>query len=553
MPIDDRNDKTGIIEKKEKKTSKHSCGRTLRVMLIIILSLAVISAPFVAVITTAMAMPEQYGDLYHGILDEKVELLRSTEGEKIVVIGGSSVAFGVDADLLGRYTGMPVVNFGVYAALGTKMMLDLSRNHIGKGDIVVLALELDPQTLSLYFNSETALQAMEGDMSLLFELPMDDILSCLGGMWSFMSDKWQRYASGTPAVVDGVYSSRYFDRATGDFDYPREGISYTMLPEGYLTGENELVELRVDKLKNSEDGYDFAAFVDYLNDYISDVKRKGAEVVFSWCPMNSLAVNVGSDEVTRAAEVAEYVDYLKSRINCDFIGNINDHMMDSLYFFDSNYHLNDVGAQMNTMLLYDELRAVFDDFTIPIDRNDLPQPPPIPHRHRDADDDGICDGCGDEYDDGSDKPTADELTMASYLVLELTETDSGSYYAVVGLSDEGRKQTVISIPRSVDGIPVSSIREGAFDNADELRTLIIPENSFVDRLEGSVFRGASSLCDLWLYKQPGEINRPDDLSGVAYGFRIHVPEGSHYADDYFWSQLVGSDGKSFRDYVYDAN
>ena len=114
--------------------------------------------PFVSVVAFAVSMPPQYTDTFVGELNEKVERLNSIDEPKIVVVGGSSVAFGLDSALLEKYTGMPVVNFGLYAALGTKVMLDLSRGGIKEGDIVILAPELDAQTLSLYFSSDTTLK-----------------------------------------------------------------------------------------------------------------------------------------------------------------------------------------------------------------------------------------------------------------------------------------------------------------------------------------------------------------------------------------------------------
>ena len=52
-------------------------------------------------------------------------------------------------ELMEEMIGMPVVNFGLYATLGTKLMLDLSLGAIKKGDVVVIAPETDPQTYSL--------------------------------------------------------------------------------------------------------------------------------------------------------------------------------------------------------------------------------------------------------------------------------------------------------------------------------------------------------------------------------------------------------------------
>ncbi len=568
-------------------------NRALIITVSVLLALAVILAPFVTVITMVVALPPQYDDLYHGILDEKVELLRSIEEEKIVVIGGSSVAFGIDSDLLSEYTGMPVVNFGVYAALGTKIMLDLSRPEINEGDIVVLALELDPETLSLYFNSETALQAIDGDYSLFWGLDMDNKLSTLGGMWSFLGDKWTRHKNGTPATVSGIYSSRYFDKDTGDFDYPRPELAGVMLPNGCLTDEKELIELRTEELTREGDGYDFPAFAKYLNKYIDDLERRGATVLFSWCPMNSLAVNSEEDEAARRSSIDEYVEYLKDSIDCTFIGNIYDHIMSPLYFFDTNLHLNDAGARMNTMLLADEMRAVIDDFAYVIDRNAFPEPPMLAHEHRDRDDDGTCDVllCAIDFEDGCDNhgdengdsicddcgepiypecqkhvdadgdgicdslgcgiSLNDEL-LATYFELELREGLVEDYYEIVGLTAAGLEQSVLQAPRFVDGIPVSTIAEGAFDGATKLRRFDIPNDSNISQLVGNVFRGAPSLTDLWIHKMPDYIAPPASLNGASASLRIHIPPDSGYSAHYNWSQLKAADGTSFRNYVNDA-
>ena len=142
--------------------------------------------PFLKAITLPMAStltPSQYSNSFVGALNEKYDRLHSIEEPKLVVVGGSSVVFGTDSAMIEKYTGMPVVNFGLYAALGTKLMLDLSRPAIGEGDVVVLSPELDPQTMSLYFSSEQTLMAFDDDFSMFFDLDVDNKLSVLGGMW----------------------------------------------------------------------------------------------------------------------------------------------------------------------------------------------------------------------------------------------------------------------------------------------------------------------------------------------------------------------------------
>ena len=84
------------------------------------------------------ALPAQYGETFLGELKHKVRLLEETPGPRIVLVGGSGVAFGADSELMEReLPGYTVVNFGMYAALGTTVMLDLSQPLLREGDIVL--------------------------------------------------------------------------------------------------------------------------------------------------------------------------------------------------------------------------------------------------------------------------------------------------------------------------------------------------------------------------------------------------------------------------------
>ena len=114
----------------------------LRFLLIVLLLLL----PIAAVAASGFLVPAQFEMTFLGEFDDKVERLQNTDGPKIVIVGGSSVAFGVDAELLEQTLGMPVVNFGLYATLGTKTMLDYSKSAVGEGDIIVIAPEMNAQT-----------------------------------------------------------------------------------------------------------------------------------------------------------------------------------------------------------------------------------------------------------------------------------------------------------------------------------------------------------------------------------------------------------------------
>ena len=102
---------------------------------------------------------KSYEQTYYAGLSIQYDRLNSINEQKIVVVGGSNVAFGLDTELLERWTGKKVVNFGLYGSLGVKVMIDLSKTNLNRGDIVVLTPELSNESYSLYFGAESVLKS----------------------------------------------------------------------------------------------------------------------------------------------------------------------------------------------------------------------------------------------------------------------------------------------------------------------------------------------------------------------------------------------------------
>lgn len=78
---------------------------------------------------------------YMAGLKAKVTRLKSTEEPKIVLVGGSNLAYGIDSAMIEKALGMPVVNMGITAGLGFKYHLESVRGRLRRGDIVIAAPE----------------------------------------------------------------------------------------------------------------------------------------------------------------------------------------------------------------------------------------------------------------------------------------------------------------------------------------------------------------------------------------------------------------------------
>ena len=147
----------------------------LKALLLAAILLAI--APVMTVFAEA-ALPDCYAESYYAELAPMYRRLREAEGRKIVIVGGSNVAFGLDSGLMEELLrekgyAYEVCPFGLYAAVGSSAMLDLSENTLREGDIVILALEPTSETMSDYFGATAFWKCTENAPELLFGLGGD--------------------------------------------------------------------------------------------------------------------------------------------------------------------------------------------------------------------------------------------------------------------------------------------------------------------------------------------------------------------------------------------
>lgn len=431
---------------------KHPTASRAKRILTTVLCLVLLLAPFGILGASAFALPPVYHDTFVGELGEKYDRLCSIDEPKIVVVGGSSVAFGLDSKMLEEATGMPVVNFGLYADLGTKLMMDLSRANINRGDIIILAPEPNAQTLSLYFQASTTLQAMDGRADMLAHVDGENYLSLIGGLWDFGVSKLQYHLTGGRPENVGAYRKENFNE-WGDNVYDR---SYNQMS---IIEKSIALDFRVDE---DEATSDYEAFIDYVNDYIAFANSRGATVYYSFCPMDRAALVETLDEDGLFA----YYDNLYDALDCEIISDIRQYVMDDGYFYDTVFHLNNAGVVVRTTHLINDLARTLGRPGML--RSTASLPPPLSHStHKNV--------------PGNAENLYFELRR---VVSEWDESDV--YWEIVGLNEEGKKQTKIDIPNQIEHLPVSVIAKNAFaDSALEHLTLgenitAIAERAFAD-------------------------------------------------------------------------
>ncbi len=457
----------------------------LRFVAVLLAVLLTALSPFVLAAAYASVLPQTYGATYYAALKIKYDRLTEVQGEKIVVIGGSSVAFGIDSKIAEQELGVPVVNFGLYAAFGLKCMLELSLDALGPGDIVVIAPELSSQMYSDFVGSEYLLQACEGREELLWKLGPSYFKGLISKLPAHLQAKRELAEKGATESA-GVYALSSFD-SFGDIIYDR--------PENIMDGmmsEANLPEISGSLVSDE--------FVDMLNTYTADARLRGAQVFFSFCPVNEKAVELADN-----IDIPGFLEELNGRLHCRVIASLEDHIMDAGYFYDSNFHMNNAGAVYNTLLLVNDLKRIQEDTRPNVTQ--IPKPPL---------------GAG----------AADVLRSGEQGGLLYDITANGA--VITGLSEEGLIKDELTVPEQIDNVAVYKIASGAFRNA-AATTLTLPETVrvlgarlFEDSRVTRVYLNAADLPEVG-----------DGLTDDADpAITICVPASlfGEYITDYFWSR-----------------
>lgn len=470
------------------------------IALICVLFVIVLLLPILLLAALDFTTPVQYSESFLAGLGLKYDLLKSEKEPKIIIIGGSSTAFGIDSELMEANLPYQVVNFGLYATLGTKLMLDLSRDYINKGDIIVIAPELDAQTLSLYFNAEATWQAAESNRAILTDIAFDNLGDMIGGYWSYISQKIE-HSKKNIAQTSGVYSLSSLDE-NGDIHYPKE--TNTMLL-GY--DPNMIVDL-TESLISDE-------FIDYLNEYAKMAEKKGASCYFSFSPTNASALREGTDE----AKILAFFDYVGKKLNFEVISDINDCIMEENYFYDTNFHLNNTGTEAHTIKLIEDLRRVIGD-TSPLTL-EIPAAP---------DKDAVI---------IEDTTTPAEEEEVDY-TLCFTYEDFAGGVMITGLTDDGMTRSVLKTPSVYDGKTVLAIGESAFAGCKAKEIYI---SKSVVQLFNKLFDGCKNLESIYFSAEKAtDIAAGEQLfEGAPEDTKIYMTleAYSSFISDYFWTKFAG--------------
>lgn len=273
----------------------------------------------------------QYEHIYSAVLNDKMDRLKSIEGSKIVLIGNSNLAFGINSEMLEEKFDMPVVNMGLHGALGNAFHEEMAKVNVVPGDIYIIChtnygddgkIE-DPVVAWLTIEDHTELWRL---------IRMQDVRDMLKAYPVYLKrviDLWSKNA-GNELIKDSAYSREAFN-AYGDVVYDRANDHREKVEE-LVPGVSETCVNRINKLK------------DYL-------EERGAELVIAGYP---IIVDREPTEQFRE-QIGRFEKKLREGCDCSVISDYQDYFFDQGLFCDFVYHMSGEGADLRTQQLIRDL------------------------------------------------------------------------------------------------------------------------------------------------------------------------------------------------------
>ncbi len=304
----------------------------VRALFVSMLQVILLTAAMIAFIFLAIG-PDP--DHYFAGSRLQLELLKTTPSPRIILVGGSNVSFGIDAELMQQTLGIPVINDGLHAGLGVVPLREL-QEYLRAGDIVIISLEYH------LFSSHNV---MDGDLAFL-----SDWIEYSPERIQYLSEPWRQapalYATMLQRKVNREVNTYLFGGSLNELRNVFVGTQYNSngdfighldqdsTPPRRITSEPYPVSLARQEI-----------FV-FLEDFYQIARARGAEVFFE-----APASRMRNCKTTGEASVMSFFETFVKRTSIPVLTALGDVCMPDKYFFDTAYHLNAEGRELRTRRL----------------------------------------------------------------------------------------------------------------------------------------------------------------------------------------------------------
>lgn len=260
-------------------------------------------------------------DSYLAAYLDKKKLVIETQSPKMVFIGGSNLAFGLDSARISQAFGLPVVNMGLHGGLGLKFMLDQVKPYLKKNDVVVVIPEYEHFVGDFFYGDKDLIEVVRLTHNWLPLLEMPAIQ--LGNNVLKLNSCIFKYSlDGSRLTTDPIYARNSFN-SYGDV------TAHLLLPNEKFSRNYKAIANDINQTS-----------IKYLRNFIV---TNGEHGITTFMLYPSLEMSNYQRQVPIITKIEKAL-----RLKGIMASSPQDFLYDDNLFFDTGYHLNRKGRQMNT-------------------------------------------------------------------------------------------------------------------------------------------------------------------------------------------------------------
>ncbi|HEX6440519.1 MAG TPA: hypothetical protein VF182_25595 [Candidatus Binatia bacterium] len=291
---------------------------------------------------------------YLGATIDKHNRLAQQPSPRIVFVGGSNLAFGLDSAAVERSLGYHPVNMGLDISLGLDFMLREIEPFLARGDVVVISPEYEEfidmypgKSITLFPEATIYPRAMRFFSYRHFTLLLDEGLILIGEI--------------TRAAVRFL-TVGVSNEVRSDNPYVRSAFN----EYGDITRHHNLKSRHISiRQFGPSSPESITRVIDRLNQFNDHCRSDGISVFYSYPPIFSGQLEAYTEMIHDIAS------NLTRRLHFPILNTPDDMSFPANYMFDHEYHLTLSGKQIRTNQLITTLRK---KLTAPENTLDLTEP-----------------------------------------------------------------------------------------------------------------------------------------------------------------------------------
>ncbi len=264
---------------------------------------------------------------------DKENVLMESQPPRIILVGGSNVAFGFNSRQIEQVTGRRTLNMGLQGSLGIRFQLNSLKPYLAAGDIVILSPEYN--NFSYGF--------IGGDVlgQYLVVNPADiQYLSSIDEIYGLLKTFPNMHTSAIHSMLDDYLQKGCFLCKSAEKVYYRAAFN----EYGDITTNNSAPIPGIKPLQLQLDHAELNSqkTISILNDFSDYAAQKGIQVFLVYPATSQI-----KDQDTLNF-ITQLDNKLRSQLNIPILGSINESQYPDADMFNTYYHLNTDGARIHT-------------------------------------------------------------------------------------------------------------------------------------------------------------------------------------------------------------